>query len=66
MAFSHAMICRGGEVGSRSASPATRCGATKRRMVGPTAVVTTFAPATSSMTSSGCSALLIARNPVTT
>ncbi len=41
-------------------------GATNFRIVGPTAVVTTFAPATSSITSSGSVALLIARNPVTT
>lgn len=42
------------------------CGATNLRIVGPTAVVTTLAPAISSMTSSGCVALLIARKPVTT
>lgn len=42
------------------------CGATNFKMVGPTAVVTTLAPATSSITSSGCSALLMARKPVTT
>ena len=42
------------------------CGATNFRIVGPTAVVTTFAPAISSITSSGCVALLIARKPVTT
>lgn len=66
MAFSHAMICRGGAEGSRRASPATIGGATKRRIVGPTAVVTTFAVEISSTSSSGWVALLIARKPVTT
>ena len=63
MAFSHAMICSGGADGSRRASPATMCGATNFRIVGPTAVVTTLAVAISSTISSGCVALLIARKP---
>jgi hypothetical protein len=42
------------------------CGATKRRIVGPTAVVTTSAVAISSISACGSVALLIARKPVTT
>ncbi len=65
MAFSHAITCNGGRPASRAVSAATMCGATKRRIVGPTAVVTTSASAISATTFSGSDWLFTARKPVT-
>jgi hypothetical protein len=61
MAFSQAITWSGGRPAERSAIPAAMSGATKRRIGGPTAVVTISAVAISAITSSGWVALLTAR-----
>ena len=61
MAFSQAMTARGAAPSGRARSPAAMTGAMNFRTVGPTAVVTMSAEATSSMTAGSSRRLLIAR-----
>ena len=65
MAFSHAITTRGGALSARRAMPSAIAGATKRRMLGPTAVVTTVAREISSNNASASAPLSMPETPET-